>query len=165
MRRGSITISLAPCFSTAAFICRAMMGWFSVVLEPVTMKTVGLDHLGGGVAHGGGAHRLLQRHHRPGMAQAGAVIDVVGAEQGAEHLLQQVVVFVGGFGAAVHRQRLRAIPPVDLHQPVGHVIQRLVPAHLAPLGSGRRPGCARPASGASCGSGAWSRGSGGRCKS
>ena len=39
MRRGSITISFAPCFSMAAFMCSAMMGWFSVVLEPVTMKT------------------------------------------------------------------------------------------------------------------------------
>ena len=39
MRRGSTTIILAPYFSTAAFICRAMIGWFSVVFEPVTMNT------------------------------------------------------------------------------------------------------------------------------
>jgi hypothetical protein len=38
-----------------------------------------------------------------GMAQARAVVDVVGAEERPEQLLQQVVVFVGGLGAAVDR--------------------------------------------------------------
>src|SRR4029079_1005966 len=38
-QRGSTTISLAPCFSTAAFICNAMIGWVSAVLEPVTINT------------------------------------------------------------------------------------------------------------------------------
>ena len=38
-RRGSTTISLAPWFATAAFICSAMIGWVSAVLEPVTIKT------------------------------------------------------------------------------------------------------------------------------
>ena len=60
-----MTIILAPFFSTAAFICSAMMGWFSVVFEPVTMKTSFMHDLRGRVAHGRGADRLLQRHHRP----------------------------------------------------------------------------------------------------
>ena len=127
MRRGSITINFAPCFSHGFFHLQRDDG---VILGGVGAgddEDIVLDHLGGGVAHRRGAQRLLQRHHRSGVAQARAVIDVVGAEQRAEHLLQQVVVFVGGLGAAVHRQRVRAIAPVNLHQPVGDVDPALHP--------------------------------------
>ena len=122
-----------------------MIGWVSAVLEPVTMKDVVVDHLGGGVAHRRGAERHLQRDHRAGMAQARAVIDVVGAEQRAEKLLQQVVVFVGRLGAAVDRHGVGAIALVNLDQAVGGVIERLVPGDLAPLDRDRRPACARRA--------------------
>ena len=45
---------------TAAFICRAMIGWVSAVLEPGQEK-VAVSDFGGGVAHRRGAQRHLQR--------------------------------------------------------------------------------------------------------
>ncbi len=50
-------------------------------------KNVAVNHLGGGVAHRRGAERHLQRDHGARMAQSGAVIDVIAAEQRAEKLL------------------------------------------------------------------------------
>ena len=61
-----------------------------------------LDHLRRRIAHGRGADRLLQCDHAPCMAQARAMVHIVRAELGAEDLLQEVVVFVGGFRAAIH---------------------------------------------------------------
>ncbi len=34
-----MTIIFAPYLRTASFICKAMMGWFSLVFEPVTIIT------------------------------------------------------------------------------------------------------------------------------
>ena len=107
-------------------------------------KNVAVNDLGGGVAHGRGADRHLQRDHRAGMAQAGAVIHVIGAEQGAEQLLQEIVVLVGCLGAAVDRHGVCAIALENLDQPAGGVIEGLVPRDLAPLvaveGLGARAG-------------------------
>ncbi len=67
------------------------------------------------------------------MAQSGAVIDVIAAEQRAKQLLQEIVVFVGCLGAAVDRHRIGAIPLVNLDQPLSGIIEGLVPRYLAPL--------------------------------
>ena len=96
-------------------------------------KNIAVNDLGGGVAHRRGAERHLQREHRARVAQAGAVIDVIGAEQRAEKLLQEIVVLVGCLGAAVDRQGVGAVALVNLDQPIGSVIERLVPRDLAPL--------------------------------
>ena len=58
-----------------------------------------LRHLGDGVAHGAGAEGELQPGDAARVAQPGAVIDVVGADDRAQVLLEQVVVLVGGLGA------------------------------------------------------------------
>jgi len=58
---------------------------------------------------------------------------VVGAEERAEQLLQQVVVLVGGLGAGVGCQGVGAIPPVDIYQAVGDGIQGFIPGDRAPL--------------------------------
>jgi hypothetical protein len=92
-----------------------------------------LDHLRGGIAHGRGADRLLQRNHRPGVTEARAVVHVVGAEQRAPHLLQQVIVFVGCLGAAVDCHRIRAVAPVDLDQLVGSEVEGGVPIGFDPI--------------------------------
>ena len=52
------------------------------------------------VAYCGRSHALQQRGHAGGMAQAGAVVDVVGAKAGAHQLLEQVGFFVAAFGRA-----------------------------------------------------------------
>ena len=81
---------------------------------------------------------------RAGVAQARAVVDVVGAKQRAEQFLQKVIVLVGGLGAAVDRHGVGAVALVDLDQAVGGVVERLVPRDFAPLiaveGLGARAG-------------------------
>ena len=110
-----------------------MIGWVSAVFEPVTMKTIAMNDFGGGVAHRRRAERHLQRDHRPGMTQTGAVIDVIAAEQSAVHLLQKVVVFVGRLGAAVHRHGVGAVALVNFDQPVGAIFERFIPGDFAPV--------------------------------
>ena len=58
-------------------------------------------HLGDAVAHGAGADGQLQAGHAAGVAEARAVIDVVGAQHGAHPLLEDEVVLVAGLGAGV----------------------------------------------------------------
>ena len=62
------------------------------------------------------------------------MINVVGAEQRAEHFLHQVVVFVGGFGAAVDRQGVGAVALIDLDEAVCDILESFIPGDLAPLG-------------------------------
>src|SRR5262245_23586534 len=67
------------------------------------------------------------------MAQAGAVIDVVGAKQRAEKFLQEVVVFVGRLGATINRHRTGAVALVNLYHSIGGVIESLVTRNFPPL--------------------------------
>ena len=70
------------------------------------------------------------------MAEAGAVVDVVGVQQGADELLEDVVVLVGGLGAGIAGDGVAAVVVADAHQFVGHQVERLVPCGLAPDGLG-----------------------------
>ena len=92
-----------------------------------------VDDFAGGIAHRRRANRLLERHHAARMTETGAVVHVVGAEQRPEHLLQQVVVFVGGLGAAVDGHGIRAVALVDLYQPISNIIQGFIPGNFAPV--------------------------------
>ena len=109
-------------------------------------EDVVLEHLGRGIAHGRGTERLLQGDHAAGVAEARAMVDVVRAKQRTIHLLQQIVVFVGGLGTAVNSHGIRAIAAVDLDQPIGDEIQGLVPGGLAATPSDRKPGSRAPGS-------------------
>ena len=91
------------------------------------------NDLRGRVAHRRGADRLLKRHHRPGVTETRAVVHVIGAEQGAPHLLQQVIIFIRGLGTAVDRHRVRAVAPVDLDQLVGGEVEGGVPIGFDPV--------------------------------
>ena len=97
------------------------------------------DHVGvldraEGRTHGAGADAFEQRRHRGGMAQARAVVDVVGAEAGAHQLLKQVGLFVGALGRAETGQGVAAVAVADGLQAVGRHVQRLLPARLAEMG-------------------------------
>ncbi len=74
----------------------------------------------------------MQRHNAARVAKARAMVNVVGAEERAVHLLQEVVVLVGGLGAAVDGHGVRTVAPVDLHQAICRIVQRLVPRDFAP---------------------------------
>jgi hypothetical protein len=64
------------------------------------------------------AHRLAQGRHRSLVAQAGAVVDVVGADGAADELLEDVVVLVGGARRRQPGDGLRAVLLLDLQQPL-----------------------------------------------
>ncbi len=97
-------------------------------------ETFQIFHLGDGVAHGAGADGQLQAGYAAGVAQPGAVIHIVGAQHGAHQFLVQVVIFVGGLGAGVGRNGIRAVCLANAGQPLGGGGKRFVPGGLAPVG-------------------------------
>ena len=92
---------------------------------------LGLEHVHHRVGHGAAAHTLEQRRHRRRMAQARAVVDVVGAEAGAHQLLEQVRLLVAALGRAEAGERRRSVPVADAHQSARGQVERLVPGGLA----------------------------------
>ena len=89
---------------------------------------LGLFQVDERVGHGAAAQRLGQTGDGGGMAEAGAVVDVVGAHHGAHELLEDVVLFVG---AAGRRETGDSVGPVlvpDGPEALGDNAQRLVPA-------------------------------------
>ena len=77
---------------------------------------------------------LHQRRHRRGVAEPGAVVDVVVAEPLADQLLEEIRLLVRALGAAEPghgRAAVRAAQPVE---PARRGVQRLVPARLAEVG-------------------------------
>ncbi len=77
--RGPCTISLAP--RLTAFLKKvAATGWFSVGLAPMTMKQSEFIASVKGAVTAPEPMVSMQRRHGTGMAQTGAVIDVVGVE-------------------------------------------------------------------------------------
>ncbi len=99
-----------------------------------------LAHRPRGRAGGQGA---LHRAHRGGVAETGAVINVVGAEPRAEELLEDVVLLVGALGALEDRERAAAMRVVEPAQLLGGEIERFLPGGFA---EGGEPvwGCGDP---------------------
>src|SRR5713226_6028238 len=64
------------------------------------------------------------------MAQAGAVVDVVGAEPGAHELLKKVGLFVAALGRAEAGECVRPERVADLAQALAREAQRFVPARF-----------------------------------
>src|SRR6185437_212977 len=65
------------------------------------------------------------------VAEARAMVDVVGAEAGAHELLEEVRLLVRPLGASEAGERVRPAGVADLLQAVGGEIERLFPARLA----------------------------------
>jgi hypothetical protein len=91
-------------------------------LEPGDDEAVGIHDFRRRVGHGRGADRHLQGDDGTRVAEAGAMIHVVRSDDGAEHLLQQIILFVGRLSAAEDRQRVRAMSAAGLRQAVGHQV-------------------------------------------
>ena len=66
------------------------------------------------------------------MAKAGAVVDVVGAEDDAGEFLEEVVVLVEAFGGAVDGEGVGAVGVADFSQAAGDVVEGFVPGGAAP---------------------------------
>ncbi len=84
----------------------------------------------------GGGHRrradaFEQRRHRRGVAEARAMVDVVGAEAGADQLLEQVRLFIRTLGGAEAGQRVGAVAVADCLEARSGTIERLFPGGLA----------------------------------
>ena len=85
------------------------------------------------VRYGARTDAFEQGRDRGGMAQPGAVVDVVVAEAEAHQLLEQVGLLVAALGRAEAGQRQRAVLLLDVRQAMRGKVQRLVPARLAEL--------------------------------
>ena len=89
---------------------------------------VGLVEAGDGVGHRPGAECFGQSGHGGGVAEAGAVVDVVGAEHRPGKLHQQVILLVGRLGRGGEHDRIGPVPLLHVPQPFNYQIERLVPS-------------------------------------
>jgi hypothetical protein len=72
-----------------------------------------------------------QGRHRGGVAQARAVIDIIGAEPLPHQLLEQIGLLVRALGRAEAGQRGAAMRIADMGQPASGAAHRLLPCRLA----------------------------------
>src|SRR6202043_2185362 len=70
-----------------------------------------------------------------GLAITGAIVDVVGSDDGTSELLHQITVFIGGFRRSNHGDRVRAVLLFDTRQFRRDQIQGFFPAGLAETAS------------------------------
>ena len=104
----------------------------------VVLRRVGADHEddvavpAGGERRGdgAGADAFEQRRDRRGVAQPGAMIDIVRAEAGAHQLLEQVGLLVGALGRAEAGERVRSLVVADAAQAARGALQCLLPARF-----------------------------------
>ena len=61
------------------------------------------------------------------------MIHVVGPKQGAPHLLQQIIIFIGRFCATIDGHRVRTVALVNLDQFIGSDIQGGIPIGFDPV--------------------------------
>ena len=114
-------------------------------------RHVRVHHVAVGGGHGAGADALEQGGHAGGVAEPGAVVHVVGVEPGPDQLLEEVGLLVGALGRPEAGDRGRAVLAVDLGQPPGDQVQRLLPGglpevrqHLGVVDQAARPAPAPP---------------------
>src|SRR3546814_11043559 len=92
-----------------------------------------------GRRHRARADALHQRRHRGGVAEPRAVVHVVGAEGGADQLLEEIGLLVRALGRAEAGKALGAARRIDLVEAPSRLLQRLLPTRLAEV----RPGITR----------------------
>src|ERR1043166_9468922 len=108
--RGSATMSVAP-RSWARLIAAPKTGWDSVVFAP--------------------AMKMTSAACSTSRIEPDAAGDVVGAQRGAEHPHQDVVLLVAALGRREAGEGVAAALPLDAHQLLRRELQRLVPRGLA----------------------------------
>src|SRR5262249_53733402 len=77
---------------------------------------------------------LQQGRHRGGVAEARAVVDVVGAEPDPDQLLEKIGLLVRSLGRAEPRQRSAAMGVANTLETRSGARQRLLPTRLAEMG-------------------------------
>ena len=131
MRRGSMTISLAPS-RRRRFIREANTGWRVGRVGADDHDHVGLVDRVEILRAGRGAERRLQAIAGGRMADARAGVDVVVAEGGAHHLLHQEGFFVGAARRGDAADGVAAVLRLDALELAGGVADRLFPGHFLP---------------------------------
>ena len=101
-------------------------------------QRIGIAGLVEGRGDGAGADAFQQRCDRGGVAEARAMVHIVGAEPGADQLLEQVGLLVRPLGGAEAGERAGAVRRLGGREAGGGLVQRLFPARLAEVG--QRPG-------------------------
>ena len=91
---------------------------------------LGLGHVLDLIGDCGRANAFEQGGHRRGVAQARAVIDIIGAKAGPDQLLKQIRLLVAALGRAKAGQSLTAVLVTDLFQAGGSQIEGFVPVGL-----------------------------------
>src|SRR5262245_7319798 len=66
------------------------------------------------------------------------MIDIVGAQDGADQLLEKVGLFVGALGGAETRERAGPVLLLDVAQPPRDEVEGFIPARFAERGAGCR---------------------------
>ena len=89
---------------------------------------LGLGHIAHRVAHRPRAHPFEQCGHAGGVAQAGAVVDVVAAKTGAHQFLKQISFFIAALGRTKSGQTLGPVLLAQAHQTLSRQIQSFVPS-------------------------------------
>ncbi len=88
---------------------------------------VGREDVDEGVGHGAAAQRLREAGDGRGVAEPGAVVDVVRADHGAHELLEEVVLLVRAARRGKAGQGVGAVLVADGDEALGHKAERLVP--------------------------------------
>jgi hypothetical protein len=89
-------------------------------------------HLGDRVAHNTRSNRQLQPGHAAGVAQTGAVVNIVGDQHRPDHLLQQIIFFIGGFSAGKCSDAVAPVAKHNLGQLTANQLKGFVPCGFAP---------------------------------
>src|SRR3546814_12683418 len=79
-----------------------------------------------GRRHRARADALHQRRHRGGVAEPRAVVHVVGAEGGADQLLEEIGLLVRALGRAEAGKALWAVRIIDLVEAAGSLLDRKI---------------------------------------
>ena len=90
-------------------------------------KNIGVFNLVEGVGGRSAAKAGRQPGHRWGMTDPGAVVHIIGAEDGSSQLLHQIVLLIGAAGGGERSQGIRAVFLFDLGEPPGHHLQGFIP--------------------------------------
>ena len=114
-RRGSTTTSFTPRF-TACLKNVAATGWFAVGFEPGEQDQVGVLGVAEDVRDRPGADPFEQRRDAGGVAEPGAVIDVVRAQRGPHQLLEEIGLLVAALGGAEPGEGPRSVFRLDGEQ-------------------------------------------------
>ena len=86
-----------------------MTGWLSAVLEPTNRTSFGCFQIRDGTAVAAVAHGAPETLGGGRLAVAGAVIDIVGADDRPGQLLHQVGFFIGALAGCHKAQCVRAV--------------------------------------------------------